>query len=81
MKTRNLRDYGLPDPEVTGTPTWKRVEGELNVCPNCGAQLCEVQVPVKMKMLKGGKGTCRYLGCPACPYASPSINVADGETP
>ena len=66
-----MRDYGLPDPdEVTGTPDW---EGTDMPCPNCGAKLCTVKVTVNHKQLRGGKGLSTYLGCPACPYASPAI--------
>ena len=69
----SLRDYGLPNPEPIGTPSWKPV-GQC--CPNCQATLCEVTVAVKMPHLKGGEGVCMYLGCPACPYASQSITRA-----
>lgn len=63
-----MRDYGLPDPEVNGTPTWEAAN--IN-CPNCGARVCRVSVPVTKPM----EGICRYLGCPACPWASPSITT------
>tara|TARA_Y100000310_G_C20275761_1_gene620144 strand:- start:15 stop:263 length:249 start_codon:yes stop_codon:yes gene_type:complete len=74
----HLRDYGLGDSnEEMGVPEWKRVEDPEAKCPNCGGQLCEVTVRAKNKMLRGGEGTCHYLGCPACPYASPAVTVAD----
>jgi hypothetical protein len=71
---KNLRDYGLPDSEVTGTPTWEATE---HPCPNCGGLLCQVQVTVQMPMLRGGHGLSTYLGCPACPYASPAVVRSD----
>lgn len=73
-----LRDYGLPNPTgVLGTPTWVAAKEE---CPNCGGLLCAVKVRVAMPLLKGGEGTSNYLGCPACPYASPALMVADSGT-
>ena len=35
-----------------------------------------VSVPVKHPLLKGGEGTSTYLGCPACPFASPAVMTA-----
>jgi len=64
----SLRDYGLPNPEVSGTPTWNATEEK---CPNCGAKLCFVEVDVVKPM----EGVCRYMGCPACPWASPSVTT------
>jgi len=72
----SIRDYGLPDPKPTGTPTWKRAPENTVPCPNCGGHLCEVTVTAEMPQLRGGKGVCVYFGCPACPYASPSITRA-----
>lgn len=66
----DIRDYGLPNPEPVGVPSWKPSTQE---CPNCGSTLCEVTVMVRMPQLRGGEGICTYLGCPACPYASPSV--------
>jgi len=66
----SLRDYGLPNPTPVGTPTWKAVGV---TCPHCQAALCEVTLKVTMPQLRGGEGICVYLGCPACPYASPSM--------
>jgi len=72
----SLRDYGLPDTEPTGTPTWERAPADTPPCPNCGGHLCSVVVDAEMPQLRGGKGICTYLGCPACPYASPSVTRA-----
>jgi len=67
-----LRDYGLPDCNPIGTPSWTPTDKE---CPNCNAKLCEVQVKVEQSLLKGGVGLCTYFGCPACPFASPALAV------
>jgi len=71
---KDLRDYGLGETKPTGVPTWTPIE---HTCPNCKAQLCEVQVRTENPLLRGGKGLCTYMGCPACPYASPAMSVAD----
>jgi C4-type Zn-finger protein len=71
--SKNLRDYGLPNPEPIGVPEWKASQDKNMTCPNCGANLCEVTVKAKMAQLTGDVGVCTYLGCPACPYASPSV--------
>ena len=72
----NLRDHGLgKSGKPTGSPTWAKAEDAPD-CPNCGASLCDVAVPVDHPMLKGGKGVSRYLGCPACPFASPAMMTA-----
>lgn len=75
----NMRDYGLPNSEVVGTPTWKPTDPSMP-CPNCGGQLCEVRVAVTQALLRGHKGTSLYLGCPACPYASPALITSDAAT-
>jgi hypothetical protein len=81
---KNLRDHGLASSgEPSGTPTWVKAEpigGHDPECPNCGAWLCDVQVPMKNPLLKGGEGTARYLGCPACPWASPAMTTAKGTS-
>ncbi len=71
------RDYGMPDSEVVGIPRLTRtftepMDGVRPLCPNCGCEtLCEIEVNVQQKLLRGGKGVGRYLSCPACPWASP----------
>jgi hypothetical protein len=75
MNTKNLRDYGLPKTQEAGVPTWTPTDPPLP-CPNCGGQLAQVQVKVTMKLLRGGEGMSNYLGCPACPYASPAMCVS-----
>ena len=72
-----LRDYGMgPSGTPIGSPEWKKAEtinGSDPICPNCGSWLCEIMVLVSHPLLKGGMGSSRYLGCPACPYASPAM--------
>jgi hypothetical protein len=76
MSDKNLRDHGFgPSGEPFGKPTWEKAKGSPP-CPNCGADLCSVSVPVKHPLLKGGEGTSTYLGCPACPFASPAVMTA-----
>lgn len=75
MSNDNPRDYGLPDSDVTGTPTWTEAVGSPP-CPNCGGKLCEVKVAVTQALLRGNHGMSNYLGCPACPFASPALVVA-----
>jgi hypothetical protein len=46
-------------------------------CPNCGCgTLSMIQVKVEDARLKGGKGIGNYVGCPACPWASPMMMAA-----
>ena len=74
----NLRDYGYEDvPEIDGVP--ELVGGSTGLsCPNCGcAETFTLKVKaVGVKKLKGGEGVGTYIGCPACPWASPMITVA-----
>ena len=72
------RDYGLPEGEVLGKPVATPLTGEgFEGCPNCGCeQLMEIKIPMKQELLKGGKGMGTYIGCPACPFASPMAIVA-----
>ncbi len=73
----SLRDYGLPKSTPAGTPTWEPLEEGAPTCPNCGGKVCRVQVRVKMELLSGGVGLSTYLGCPACPWASPAVAMSD----
>jgi hypothetical protein len=75
---KNIRDHGYPDmgEKPTGTPKAKVIEDKNAVCPNCGCQLMEVSVEMSSRLLKAGKGTGTYLGCPACPFASPMVTVS-----
>ena len=78
-----MRDYGLPNSEVIGRPVAKLREPNgvfdaIVACPNCGCEeLMEVTVSAKQSLLKGGEGKGTYLGCPACPFASPMLMVSN----
>jgi hypothetical protein len=76
---KSLRSYGRPEPDPDGVPEWKRTEPPVH-CPNCGGEVAEIRVRVKLDLLKGGKGTALYLGCPACPWASPAMTIADAAS-
>ncbi len=83
----DLRSHGLnQDCVPTGVPkaklaTFKRAAVATDTeCPNCGClQLMEIEVPVDNSMLSGGSGIGYYIGCPACPWASPMIAVATSQ--
>jgi len=72
------RDYGLGKPCEPIAPPKARLLNDPNaVCPNCGCDaIHELTVVVPEPRLVGGIGTGRYLGCPACPYASPMVIIA-----
>ena len=79
MKDFN-RNYGLPNGKPIGTPKAKPLEGKAGEenCPNCGCDTSmEIRVEMEQEMLKGGKGTGIYVGCPACPFASPCMMISD----
>tara|TARA_R110000751_G_scaffold291126_1_gene397937 strand:- start:750 stop:1037 length:288 start_codon:yes stop_codon:yes gene_type:complete len=87
-KKMNLRDHGLnKDCVPVGTPRATLVsEGgkvapvEDIICPNCSCpDLMNIQVEITNKMLTSGKGTGYYLGCPACPWASPMLAVGSSS--
>jgi hypothetical protein len=79
MSEDNIRDYGLGATSVSGRP---RVIGKLNIrektrCPNCQCEtLYEIEVNVESAGGMGS-GTGKYIGCPACPWASPCMTVLD----
>ena len=78
---RNLRSYGLPDSEVQDTPVATPLgpSSPFKECPNCGCkQMMEVKVSVRQELIKGGEGVGTYIGCPACPFASPMMVVSHG---
>jgi hypothetical protein len=76
----NPRDHGLGDHgEPNGHPWVDRpCETPGATCPNCGCTtIYEVKVEmVNVPTLIGGKGLGTYLGCPACPWASPMAIVS-----
>ena len=87
----DLRDYGLGSVGVPkGAPTVKRmltaeneIAGERPECPSCGcAQLAEIHVVMTEIRLAGvdpaSEADATYLGCPACPWASPAVMTLRG---
>lgn len=47
-------------------------------CPSCKCeQLMFIEVAVFGGLIRGGEGTGRYFGCPACPWASPMVVVLE----
>jgi hypothetical protein len=71
-------DGGRPEP--TGdAPKWEKAD-DAPPCPNCGSVLCHVETPVEplptLRVGPSGRALASYLGCPACPFASPAIVVA-----
>jgi formate dehydrogenase maturation protein FdhE len=77
---KNIRDYGLGDADkVTGVPhATKLPQGDAQACPNCGGEdtVFMITVEVEHKQLRGGAGVGTYLGCAACPWASPCVMTA-----
>lgn len=75
--THPLRDYSLPNSEPDGVPEVGEETGQP--CPNCHCpRTFMIKVRVKQRLVKGGVGTANYVGCAACPWASPAVIVADG---
>jgi len=74
------RKYGLgAHGEPEGAP-WvdQEVPGADAVCPSCE---CKTVYSIKVVMvnvpiLSGGRGLGSYIGCAACPWASPMVIVA-----
>lgn len=75
----NPREWGLgsTDAFIRGVPKLVRLipEGELPPCPTCGGRntYAMIEIPVEHPMLRGGKGLGTYVGCAACPWASPLL--------
>ena len=72
-------EHGL-DSDVTSipiaSPMPKEVADEGGGCPNCKCkEIMLIKVEVEQQLLKGKKGTGTYVGCPACPWASPMVMV------
>ena len=66
-----LRDYGLPDFGVVGRPKATKAIGE-HECPNCGCEALHC-IEVEVEVMEGTSGLGKYIGCPACPWASPMM--------
>ena len=84
---RDIRDYGFGHSTsyVVGPPRVVKqaepVDGVKPLCLNCGCQtLYEIEVDLKnYPRLKPGKQTGLYLGCPACPWASPMLARSEAK--
>jgi hypothetical protein len=84
----DVRDHGLGPPSTpTGKPTATPIPDDVRVsleqeggCPNCGGTntIFQISVAAEHPLLKSS-GTCKYLGCAACPWASPAITVINKE--
>jgi hypothetical protein len=79
----NLGCYGIPEgaPKVLKLLN-EPIGGAQIECPTCSCEtLAEIEVTlpkITFPGLEGRSGTGSYLGCPACPWASPMvIMVAD----
>lgn len=75
----NRRDYGLASAgEPIAPPEWA-VPLVPETCPYCKGDLVHVRVLAKLPdLVGGGEGYIYYLGCPACPYASPAVSPRSG---
>lgn len=71
------RDWGLGDSMkyITGIPRVVGVAEGMPPCPNCHCDtLYVITVAVCHPSLHGdGHGRGTYVGCPACPFASPML--------
>jgi len=94
MKANNLRNYeGLRTvskpcgvPKATkieeSVGPWSQVPASELECPHCGCkEVMQIEVDLESRMLKGGKGVGYYIGCPACPWASPMMSIATSGDP
>lgn len=83
MKDNRRTYFNTPRPEPIGKPTWT-AQDDLEPCPHCGCGCllveCEVKPP-PMLNTPSGRAVVRYIGCPACPYASPAVITAMTQTP
>ena len=72
------REYGLGNNyEVVGVPTLVDGKPLDMACINCGGRtLFAITVNVRHPLLRGGDGIGTYVGCAACPFASPMTAVA-----
>ena len=73
-----MRSYGLPDSQPVSVPKATKPQSEVEPCPVCGCEsVMQITLKVKQRLIKGGEGTGVYLGCPACPWASPMMVTSD----
>ena len=72
------RSYGLGESTVIGAPViGESVDIE---CPYCHAPKTfeirvKVNAPPLLRISKGGEAIGRYIGCAACPFASPMVTT------
>lgn len=72
------RNHGYGDsPKVTGVPVVVS-DGPPQGCPNCGCKKVlqisvTVEAPALLRVPEGHEACSIYIGCPACPWASPAI--------
>ena len=89
MKAKNLRNYeglgrsskptGIPKATPIGEASgpWPTPPGSDIHCPNCGCkEVMQIEVDVENNLLRGNNGVGYYIGCPACPWASPMMSVS-----
>lgn len=74
------RDHGFGRTpfEPIAAPVAKLLKTETAACPNCGCKdLCDINVLVRavsiLRVDEGCEAFTAYIGCPACPWASPAI--------
>jgi len=65
---------------VRGVPQVTGLAQGMGPCPHCGCRtLYDVVVTIESPLLVTGKGAGFYVGCPACPFASPMLMVASHD--
>jgi len=77
-----MRNYGLPESDVLSKPVAKPVQsgGAFVQCPNCGCeQMMEITLQVKQDLIASTTSTGTYVGCPACPFASPMVVIGNKD--
>lgn len=69
------REHGLgPAGEPLGPPRAAPAPDNVTPCPNCGCPtLFTIEVDVTHPLVRNSKGVSTYIGCPACPWASPAV--------
>lgn len=81
MSDDNPRDHGYGDsPEPVGAPVVIQREKAMR-CPHCGCgSVYSIEVPVRapraLRVPPNHEAVTRYVGCPACPWASPAITTS-----
>lgn len=72
------RDHGYGDsPKAIGVPAVVS-DGPPHPCPNCGCERVfqisvTIQAPANLLVRQGNEAFSVYIGCPACPWASPAL--------